>query len=1392
MGGSSDGSIVIDTELDREGFEQGTDKLLSAVKDLTQAVENLGGNMTRSFEKMLPVLQTVANTTAEISEKMGAAATQTTQATNDLASGMDRVTASAGNAQRATGNYDTALAKLQQKIDAQKAKLSDYYEQVAAIQQSTDSSLREANTDDQAARIMEIEEIQLQKLNEKYAAKLKVLHDLEAEYQRLAAAQQQAQNPDISIPPEAIKNATQLAEVIEQLKKSMAEAEAKLQTMKAPGGIGEASAGYQQTAASLLEMAARLAEYESLAEQFDTITEPANESEQSLKKVDQELQKKPKDAQAASSAFQKFGSVLRSIGSAALKVVGTLAKIPFQATAKGIKLAAEKMKGFVTQARKATLTSNGLVKALTSVKRMLISRVKRMFISQIFNGMKEALQTLAKFSDTFNSAMSNIKNSAKELSGNLAVSFGNLITAIEPVLTQIINALSKAITYINAFFALLSGKTTMTVAKKQTDSYRDSLDGAAKSAEDLKNQVYSFDELNKRSDKDSSGGADDGSDLFEEVPIDSVIPEEIKKFLDELKDLWENQEFFDFGKKLAEALNSILQTADDWINNVFRPKGVEWAGNIAEILNGLVDGFDWELLGKTVADGLNAIFDIVNTFLTKFDFEALGKGIGEAINGLFDNVEWDLIGQTFANGWNALVDLVFGLVNEIDWATIGDSIAEAVQSFFDTIDWDKTAATISTAINGIVEAFSHFVNGVDWNKIGNDIGGAITSLFTGIDWGAAFQAVIDGFSALEGLILGVIQGINWGEVARSLGEGINGIDLTKALTTAAQIVNDFIMGVLDFATQLIETIDWSALTQNLWDSLVGIVESIDFTGLVEKAFELLGAAIGALASIAVTLGENIWNILKEAWEGVKAYFSEYIDAFGGDVIAGFFAGIINALVNIGAWIVEHIFQPFIDGFKKAFGINSPSTVMMEMGKYLIEGLLQGIKNVWNTITQFFTTAVNGLKTLLSNAWNTIKSTATTAWEGIRSAISNKFNEVKTNLTNTIYNIKSTLSTAWNNVKSTATSTWDGIKSSVTQKFNEVKSSLTNTVNNIKSTLSTAWSSIKATATSTWDGIKSSVIQKFNEVKSSLSNTVNNIKSALSTAWNNIKSTATSTWDSIKSSVTQKFNEVKSSLSNTANNIKSDIVNAWNQLSSSTSQSWNSLKNTVVNLWNGLKSALQQTDWASVGSNLVSGLQSGIQSAWGWLRSTVSSLASSLTSGLRSIFGIHSPSKAWAEIGEYLDEGLQEGLESQKREVLHTVANLAESVNDELGRDKAMLQIDTASNGLVTELSGVTAKLAEIVTAFRSINAALSDMGGLKIPVIAEGGEVPYKTRVSSETTNPVLELSGALDERLSDQSYLLRQILDLLERARLGVDNEELASALAFALRGATRGFGGV
>ena len=68
---------------------------------------------------------------------------------------------------------------------------------------------------------------------------------------------------------------------------------------------------------------------------------------------------------------------------------------------------------------------------------------------------------------------------------------------------------------------------------------------------------------------------------------------------------------------------------------------------------------------------------------------------------------------------------------------------------------------------------------------------------------------------------------------------------------------------------------------------------------------------------------------------------------GKAIFDGILNGITGAIKAIGGffkWIDEHIFAPFIKGFKDAFGIDSPSKVIAEMGGYIMDGLGNGMKD----------------------------------------------------------------------------------------------------------------------------------------------------------------------------------------------------------------------------------------------------------------------------------------------------------------------------------------------------------------------------------------------------------------------------------------------------------------
>ena len=1369
-----DGSLVFDTQLDQTGFVKGSQKVLDAIKDLVSAVDTLGDNMMRSFGQIVPLLQSVAQSAASINERLAGSATQAAdanaqvvsseeqvaqavqtatnainqqnQATQNMTAGTQAAQSAENAATQMAGSYDKAMARIQKQIDSLKAKLADYYSAVAQIQQSTDETLALTNSDEQAAKVLEMEEVQLEKLNAKYASKLDTLKALEAEYERLAALQaQQNASPNTSDWDSKGLSA--------QIEKAIAAVDRYEQKMDKMNYMGATDDQWRSIGYDITQAAYKLDDYRAALDAMRANGLIDDGQYTQLATALEQARQKAVGLAQATQETRRFSDILKSAASSALRLTASLAKIPLNAARTGFKKLGQSVGEYIKKAQNAKLSSNSLVKALTSVKRMLISRVKGMFISGIFNGVKESLTQLAQYSTSFGAAMNRIKTAAAGLKTNLASTIGGLIEAVEPFITRFLNMLSKMVSYVNAAFSFLRGKSTITTANtaaSSAQSYSNNMGSAAsntkKAAEaqkELNRQVYGFDELNKRMDEEKEEDEtpeDYAVNPFTDSPISDVLPENLKDWLQELKDLWNNEDYFGFGQKLAEKLNEMMQIADDWINNVFRPQGVKWAKNIAEVLNGLVDGFDAELLGKLLADGLNAVFDIVNTFLETFDFEKFGTKIGQTITSWFANVEWDLIGRTFANGVNAIIDTLHGLVNAIDWDNAGKSIS----TFFNT-----------------------FLLGIDWNKL--------------------VKTVSDGVKGLETALIGFIDGIKWREIANSLAESLEHLDIAGILTKAGQIIGDLLKGIMEFVAEFVKQVDWSGLMQGIWDGLVGMLQSIDWGGLISTAFELLGAAVGAASSLAATLISNILNLLVTAFEDGWNYFADYIDKCGGDIVAGLLLGIVNALVNIGQWIWEHIFKPFWDGLCHAFGIASPSTKMMEIGNDIIAGLLEGIIAAWEAIITFFSTAFKSIKSTITNIWDSVKDATMRVWDDIKKGVSQKYNTLKTEVLSITENIRSSLSNAWDHIKVKTNDIWENVKATISQKFESAKEKVNTAAQKISSSLSGTWDTVKNKATTAWDSINNTISDRLSTAKDYISEKSSEIKSNLSTAWNFIATETRSVWTAIKSNLTTAITSIKTYADTAWKGIKSAATSAWSSIASTIKSSWS---NTVA----ALKS--YQSSWVSIGQNLVNGLRQGISSAWNGVTSTVRSLASNVTSSLKSIFQIRSPSRVWAEIGEYLDLGLAEGIETTQGDVLKTVSNMARGINDEMDLEEASVSINSGVNSAASELSKVAGILSQIAETFQSITDMLTNIGGLRVPALVSGSIVPSRTAVSGDgedifNSARFDSFESGLDERLYDQRELLERILSAITNRR-GLDPDEFADAIAFSMSNVIRGYGGV
>lgn len=856
---AADASIVVDTKLDNKGFQAGSAQMKGAIDGLQSEIGNLGKSAQSSINSIAPALQNAAQKAEQFSSVMSR---------NDFSNGINE-------AERKVQELSNQVAKIGSaessgvKTDAQFQRLTTNIqnaEQMLAELQSKMAQLGSAKMDSAAMMGLQMQ----------YDATEAKLEEVKAKLQEMADMGFKAGNTH-----------GLLEEYDELLKKldSIGEKMAALDEGGKGYTAGAENAEYQKLQETISQLTDELNAYKQAASQMNPSAQPAQETTNALQGQRSELASTEQAFESAGSSASKFGTVVSAIAGAGLNAAKTavsglvtglstlghvavsaganIAKLPFKAIASGANLAKKALASFGNKAKGTTLTSNGLVKSLFSMKRMLVSRVKRMFISAIFKEVQASLHNLAKYSDEFNQSMSNIKNAARGMGGNLAVTFGNLVNLIAPALSTIINWLSTAISYLNSFFALLSGKSTVTVAKKATDDYAKSLKSAGGAAKDLNDQVYGFDELTKQEDKSGGGGGGSGGSAFEEQDIGSLLPESIQNLFNSIKDAIAAQEWEKVGSLVADGLNWVVVKVDDWINTKFRPEGVKWAGIIARVLNGFVDNFDFVALGKLFADGLNALLDIGYTFLTTFDWARLGVQLANGINSIFNNVDWVLLGNFFAAKLNAIVVTAANLLSNLDWENMGAKLHLALKTYINGIDWDALELAVKSGINGLITIFDTFATGSWLDDLTAKLGKAVGGILKDINWSKLVFDILLGGVRLWGAFWKIVSMIDLPGISAKICEGINsffapGSDGQSAFTHAAADAGAGVQGIIDAFAKLTdpnEGINFGNIRSSITSAIRTFMSQIDFAQLIESTGEM----IHQLALTVLSLVDEIFS-----------------------------------------------------------------------------------------------------------------------------------------------------------------------------------------------------------------------------------------------------------------------------------------------------------------------------------------------------------------------------------------------------------------------------------------------------------------------------------------------------------------------------------------------------
>lgn len=628
---------------------------------------------------------------------------------------------------------------------------------------------------------------------------------------------------------------------------------------------------------------------ESGAKAFDSTA--YERAAQDLAEASAQMQKYKSSLTGATEQTSRLKTVLSGIGGTVKGAFSKVATIG-SGIVSACKKAAGALRGLKSQIPKLGAAVGGLGKKIGSVTRLFTFMVLRRAITALLNTMKQGFDTLTQYSAAkgteFNKNISSMQSGLKQLGNSIVAAFEPLINAVTPIINAFISKLTEATNAIGQFFATLTGKSTFTHAKKVVGNYAASLDKATASTKKLATATAGIDELNilqdNNSDNSGGSGATNPADSFET----EKVGDKFTNLAQMIKDAWEKADFSEIGAMVAEKINAALEGID-WAKIKETSKRI--AQSIGTFINGFVGALDWSLAGSTIGEGINTALTFANTLLTTIDWGMIGRSFATGLNSAVNVIDWPAVGSLVCNGFNSIIDLLYDFVSTFDFTKFGESIGTAITTAIKGIKWSKGGAAIGKAVTGLFDAFNGFVKKTDFAALGKGIVSAIGGFFSSLSWSSIGSALSNAIKALCDALYGVVSGT-----------------------------------------------DWAAVPQYIVDAIKDFFTGFDWSGVSKSLGQLLGSAVKG----AVDLVGSIWDMLKTAWGDLSEYFNTYIEDAGGDIVAGLWDGITNATKNCGQWIKDNLFSPFIEGFKDAFGIHSPSKEMKTMGGYIVDGLISGI------------------------------------------------------------------------------------------------------------------------------------------------------------------------------------------------------------------------------------------------------------------------------------------------------------------------------------------------------------------------------------------------------------------------------------------------------------------
>ncbi|URG17392.1 tape measure protein [Rhodococcus phage Mbo2] len=389
---------------------------------------------------------------------------------------------------------------------------------------------------------------------------------------------------------------------------------------------------------------------------------------------------------------------------------------------------------------------------------------------------------------------------------------------------------------------------------------------------------------------------DDVAKMFDDIDIGGAI----SRFFDRIGDWFKGLpgRFVNWLKECAAAIGREIAS---WGASVG-----EWFAGIGSSIGNWFAG-----LGPQAGDWLSG----------------LGRSIGEWFSRMWDDHIWPTLRDLPGKLAKFIQDLPGELVSALSYigGWFAGKLVEIIATPFvaafmvgKKIGEYFSGGGFAEDVAGVKQAVSDFF----WNEIVYPVRDAVDGI---LDFGTRIKNYF-----LEGQFAADVAGVgiaisNW---VTGVGQEI-GRFFTETIPNAGRAVRDYFMngGFAEDIGDIKQSISDFVWNKIIWPVRDTIDGALDFGTRIKDYF--LG---GAFAADVAEIGIKMWNV-------------------GADIIEGLKQGIINKATEIKDAFMRNVVDPFVNGFKYALGIHSPSTVFADFGVNIIEGLWNGISSMGNWIKE---------------------------------------------------------------------------------------------------------------------------------------------------------------------------------------------------------------------------------------------------------------------------------------------------------------------------------------------------------------------------------------------------------------------------------------------------------